>query len=273
MAQGLDPDVPLFTHEVEHLDHDELTLHPISDVHIGASGHHERRFKDKIDRIAKADESHRVLLLGDLADVAIKESVGFSYGARTPDEEQDFLIQALKPIAERVDLIIPGNHERRLIKTVGIDFTRQLAVHLGRPQAYRPATTVLRYKFAGRKFGKGDTLAARGLCEILAHHGRGGGRAVGSKIKSNLELRLIKPDCDIYVSGHTHERAVVTKKLVSGWPPRAKLQRFCSTGCFLGTEMYSMNQAYEPAVIGAPVIRVWVKSAGARYDLEHSVEA
>jgi len=244
-------DQPFFTQQIK-LKHKSFTIHPISDVHVGAHNHHSKEFKERLKMIEESDDSHRVLLLGDLMDNATKDSVGFSYGAMPPQEELELLVGLLKPIADRVDLIIPGNHERRSQdRGVGMDLSANIAALLGRPDTYRPACTVVQYRFDKRKTGQHRTFL-----EVLCHHGTGGGRKPGGKINRASDLFVLKPDVDICLSGHTHETATRVEKVWTGFPPKVKRRYVVITGCWLGSEQYSKDAAYPPSVEGSPTIYV-----------------
>lgn len=229
-----------------------FTLHPISDVHVGAHNHHRDQFIEKLKKIASSDSTHRIVLIGDLMDNAIRDSVGFSYGATPPQQELETLVELLIPVKDRIDLLIPGNHERRSQdRTAGLDVSAQLAALLGRPEIYRPACTVLQYRFNKRKSGQHRTFV-----EVLCHHGTGGGRKPGGKINRATDLAILKPDVDIVLMGHVHETATRVEKVWTGFPPTAKRRYIIITGCWLGSEQYSKDAAYPPSVEGAPVIQI-----------------
>lgn len=248
---GIPKDQPFFTQEAE-VKEKSFILHPISDVHVGAEAHHDKAFKAKLDYIKDHPRNHRILLLGDLMDMSIKESVGFRYGAVTPQQELERMVELLEPVKDRIDLIIPGNHERRTLdRTVGLDVSAQLAALLGRPGVYRPACTVIRYKFNQKK-----DKNYRCNLEILCHHGIGGGRQPGGKINRASSLAVLKPDVDICLMGHVHENAARVEKVWTGFPPKVKRRYVVITGCWLGSEQYSKDAAYPPSVEGAPVIKI-----------------
>lgn len=266
---------PFATREVRLVECDELYIHPLSDIHVEAHAHEREALLEKVQEVKEAGENHRILLLGDLADIAIAGTPSFAHGARTPDEALASLEEIFEPVASQIDLMIPGNHERRTKKAAGLDFLSQLAARLRIPDVYRPLATVVRYGFYGRQSRnrKGETyLTPRAHLELYCHHGYGGGRRSGSKLNKAIELRLQKSDADVYLMGHVHEQIGKVGRCVAGWPPRSKEQRFVITGCYLGSESYAINQAYEPVAVGSPVVRAWVYIQADRYHLRTRVE-
>lgn len=230
----------------------QFTIYPLSDVHIGAHAHADRRFKERVSFIAAQDQSHRVLLMGDLMDNATRSSVSFSYGATTPQQELDRLVDVLGPIADRIDLVIPGNHERRSAdRGDGLDVTAQLTALLGIPKVYRKQASVIRYQFNKRK-----DKYYRTSVELLCHHGTGGGRKHGGKVNRVSDLKLLKADCHCYLMGHVHHTSTHVETTISRWPPRPLRQLFIITGAWVGSEQYASDAAYPVPSIGAPIIHV-----------------
>lgn len=253
-------ETPIFTQEIR-LKERGFVLHPLSDVHIGASGHNKKALEQKVKMITDAPPNHRVLLLGDLADMAIIGSKGQKHGGISPQKELDMLVEVFKPIAERIDLIIPGNHEARMSKACGVSYTQMLAALLGVPDAYRPGATVIRYNMgenrSSTKMKKYGTYSVK----IFAHHGYGGSRKAGGKINKLLDLKEMYSDSDVYLMGHVHDLISRVGTHTYGWPMKTKRQYFVVTGCYLGgegvrMEGYAMNMGYSPSAVGTPVIVV-----------------
>lgn len=243
-------ELPFATREVAIDGAKQLVIHPLSDVHIGAERHDAKRLRDRLNEIKQAGEHHRVLLMGDLADTATPISKHYQPGAKTPQEELDSLVATFKPIADRVDLIIPGNHEERLLK-VGLDLTAQFAALIGRPDAYRPLPTLLRYLF--RKDVRDDrTQSYRAKAEIYVHHGYGGGRNAGGKLDKVKALALQKPDAHVYLMGHVHTHATDMDEVPIGWPPKRRRRLYVITGTYQDSEAYAIKQNFPPGAVNSP---------------------
>ena len=68
------------------------------------------------------------MLNGDLMNKAIKTSKSDSYKEKmTIEQEQDFLVELLKPIKNKILYMVQGNHEYRTSITSGIDPLRYVA--------------------------------------------------------------------------------------------------------------------------------------------------
>jgi len=246
--------IPMGTREVK-IDAKELVIHPLSDIHIGASAHDYRKLKARVDLIAKAGSNHRILLLGDLADIAIKSSVSFSHGALTPEDELEDLVRVFEPVADRIDLIIPGNHERRIHREVGLDYTRQFAALLRIPKVYRSSMTLLQYSYykrAKKPTDKNKTYYCK--AKVLCHHGYGGGRTSGAKLNKIADLAKIVPDAHVYLMGHVHDKVAKIDAIYLGYPPEKLERAFVITGCYLDYEAYAMDFAFTPPSTGSPTI-------------------
>lgn len=60
-------------------------------------------------------------LCGDLADYGLKNSKTNVYKAvMQPKEQQEYVYELFKPIAEKIVSAVPGNHEERITKEVGL---------------------------------------------------------------------------------------------------------------------------------------------------------
>lgn len=231
---------------------DEIVLHPISDVHIGAEKHRADLLKAKLAEIMAAGENHRILLLGDLADTSAPlVSKFYQPGDASPQTELELLVKAFKPVADRVDLIIPGNHEERLLK-VGVDLTAQFAALIGRPEKYSPLPTVLRYSFKKRR----GEESYRARAEVFCHHGYGGGRKEGNHLNRVKELALQKPDCHVFIMGHVHGHSSTWDEVPLGWPVKKRRRVYAITGTYLGGGGYDIKMNLPPSAVGSPRIRL-----------------
>jgi predicted phosphodiesterase len=238
-------------------DFERIKITPFSDVHIGATHHDEPKFVKAIEQIKADGPSHRVLLLGDLADVITMNSVAATLGATTPQEEWDMLVETLHPIREHIDLAIPGNHERRAFRDSSWDFTRTLMQAVGVPGVFRSGVSQITYNL--------KTVTARGLC----HHGHGGGRKPGAKLNRVSDLSQIVADADFVLMGHTHDQmARVGCTWMHAEPGKVRLHPtlYVITGCYLGGEQgmepYAADAAYPPSWTGSPPLFIGDRGDG-----------
>lgn len=95
----------------------------------------------------------------------------------------------------------------------------------------------------------------RASCQIVAAHGKCGGKLVGTSINSVADLKQILPSADIYLMGHSHDRGcwpTVILDVRQGGNGSSVLtsqrQWLCRTGSFL--------RSYQPGVSSYPVSRL-----------------
>lgn len=251
-----DDNVELATAEVALPDEKEIYVHALSDIHIESPTFRKKAFMARLAELRRSGPNHRILLLGDLSDAAIASSKGFYHGARTPEEALEELLSAFKPLADRVDLIIGGNHERRIERVAGLSLPKLFAALLGQPHTYRSGPTVLRYCLnqppSKRKIN-GYSCSAKLYC----HHGYGGGMRPGSSVNRIEDLAKSVPDADLYFMGHVHRRNVMQDCVYSGWPLREHRRTFVVTGTYQGHEHYAQEMGLTPQLAeGPPVVRI-----------------
>jgi len=112
-------------------DLEEVKLIPLGDVHLGAATCEVDKFLKTIDYIKESGSL--VVLMGDLAECASKHSVGAGWVEQTisPQTQLDALEEALTPIADQTLVLLDGNHEHRIWKQTGLQFSKILARLLG----------------------------------------------------------------------------------------------------------------------------------------------
>ena len=178
---------------------DRAEIYPLSDLHIGdkyADLNLFRKFRDHV----LAAENRFIVCIGDLANNAVKSSVSNVYNETiSPREQRKWLKENLAPLADRIVVMVGGNHEERSLKDTDTDITEELADSLRIPKAYRSNEAVVKVTL-----GKGYN--GKKICYLLyCIHGTGGGKKPGASINNMLDLGL-SIDCDIYIMGHTHKK-------------------------------------------------------------------
>ena len=251
-----DESVELAVAEVQLPDERDLYVHALSDIHIESPTFRKKAFQAKLAELRGSTANHRIILLGDLIDAAIASSKGFYHGARTPEEACEELLQAFGPLADRVDLIMGGNHERRIERVAGISLVKVFAALVGRPAQFRGGPTVLRYAFNQTASKKGTQEFSQ-RAKFYCHHGYGGGMRPGSSTNRVEDLAKSVVDADVYLMGHVHRRAVFQDCVYSGWPLREHRRTFVITGTYQGHEHYAQEMGLTPQLgEGPPVIHL-----------------
>lgn len=230
--------------------HGEVVLYPFSDVHrfsqacdVGAWTRFLKKARAELD----ANPKTLFLCLGDSDDMLSRKERRWWLCGELHDQSReeideyvrkklDVLVEELRFMTGHLIGFVPGNHywqfadgstsddyvARRLKAPVLGDLSYiLLLVNVGRSGAER--------------------------IDIVAHHGRAGGKLVGTSISQVDDLRKVFPTADLYLMGHDHQRGAwptstldVLDNRRPGKPPRLRQKRqyLCRTGSFL--------RAYEP---------------------------
>lgn len=101
--------------------------------------------------------------------------------------------------------------------------------------------------------------------EIVAHHGKAGGKLIGTSINQVGDLRTIFPGADLYIQGHDHQKGawpvscLAVRRASRGDEHLAlaqKEQYLCRSGSFLRAyqpdrSSYAVGRLLRPACLGA----------------------
>lgn len=186
MFNDLDIIVKTFPYE-----QDVLRVYAIGDVHVGSEEFNEKAIKKKIE-IIKDDPYGVVSLCGDLGDYGLKNSKTNVYKATMqPREQQTYIYELFEPIADKIISAVPGNHELRMTKEVGLCPLYDLCVLWGCEDVYRENLAIVKLQF-GNIRGRNKRTQFVG---ITTH---GSTRNKHKKFISGFD------GIDFAVSGHTH---------------------------------------------------------------------
>lgn len=226
-------------------DAEEVKLVPLGDAHLGSPTCEVDKFLGTIDYIKESGSL--VVLMGDLAECASRHSVGAGWVEQivTPQSQLDALHEVLAPIADQVLVLLDGNHEFRIWKETGLQFSKILATLLGVKYGGYSCFIKLRV----RKFN------------YVIHAQHGSSNAWYPHTKLTAAMRTAQhTDADVYLYGHTHE-------LLSLKVPRRHLELrsrtvvrekkyFVLTGGFLGYEnSYAQRKNMYPTQTGVAKIK------------------
>jgi len=240
-------------------DREFINLYGLSDVHLGSPYADIKQAKRFIEKIRR-DPNGVAVLLGDLADSTIKNSVGNVYkSVMSPQEQIEQAGEMLDPIKDKILAAIEGNHERRIIKEVGVSPTKLIVTGLGLDvkKIYSDNAFVLFLCYANMCRG-----GKRVCFSIFAMHGAGGGRKMGGKVNrmADMQSSII---ADVYISGHTHQQVAFPREIYIADTMKSALvpvrSLFVNSGAFLGWGGYGIEQGYPPSVVGAPYIKLWAE--------------
>lgn len=172
----------------------EITIIPIGDNHFGHKACNLELLGAQIKYIATHKDCYTILL-GDLAEIATKTSIGQgSYGQYIGSEDQlRLLYKILKPLADAGKILgaVVGNHEVRAMNV--LDFNPMSAICERLEVPYLGYQGYLVLDVGGHKHS------------VMVFHGKGGSSTPAGKLNAMYKLRDIAT-VDLYLVGHTHTK-------------------------------------------------------------------
>lgn len=178
-----------------------LRIYAIGDVHVGAETFNESAIRKKLKHIQE-DRAGCLVLVGDLGDFGLKNSKTNTYRAtEQPAQQIEHIYELFKPVADKIVACVPGNHEERLVREVGICPLYDLCVRWGIEDVYRENLAIVKLIFGSKQ--KGRQFSFWGS---VSH---GSTRNKGRRFAMQID------GTDFHISGHTHE---------SEYAPRGKIR-------------------------------------------------
>lgn len=239
-------------------DFDSIHILTLADTHIGDIHSDFNKLREQLDWVA-AEPNRFIILNGDLVDMAVRASIGDIYSQNLmPMQALEQCVKIFSPYKDRILAVQPGNHELRIWKTDGIDFTQLLCHQLQIGDRCSNASTLLFIRFGEHKGN--DRQHGRPICyTIYCVHGSGGGKKEGGKINRLAELAAII-DADVYVHSHTHLPAVFKEGFYRVSAANSSVARvdklFVNTSAFLEYGGYGELQSFKPASLDTPIIHL-----------------
>ena len=245
----------------------------IGDIHRGNPWMDEDRLYKTINWVQEND--CYVILMGDYGEAINAKDPRHDYNAldgryATPDTQYRKTIEDLTPIKDKILFLLEGNHEANFWRRNNHNYADQVAHGLGVP--YTGISAYLLFKFY-RKTGKSYD---RRTFETYAHHGWAGGRTAGYQVKTIHDLNNIFPNAHMYIMGHNHQLGEALPKTHLYIDKRTEqirefTQHFFFTGSYIkghekGKGSYVEARAYQPTMIGSPVIEVQPNRVDTHYD-------
>lgn len=242
--------IPVIHRDYSHLD--GMYVYPLGDVHKGARGHQASRWRQWVDYLVNTPHTS-MIGTGDMINAAILGSKSDVYDeTMTVGDAKREIREELRPLAEqnRLDLLMPGNHEERVTRAIGdcpiLDICESLDVN------YAADAALLVYRVGQVEY------------EVYVRHGTGNGQSMATLKKGASVARA-----DVYITGHTHQTQATADDLLvrNGDALERRHRYYIAAGCFLGIESYAVKRGYPPSRIGAP--RLWLD--GTRWDVHASI--
>lgn len=183
----------------------DITIIPISDVHLGSPECMEQKFISFIDTVAKTPNVYLVLG-GDLIDNGTRSSVSDIFKATmSPSQQKKEMANILASVKDRILCFVPGNHERRSGKDADDDPVYDIAAKLDLENLYRENIAFIKIQMGkerGEVGAKGDNCPTY---IIAITHGAGGGIYTGAAVNRNERFGYVVDGLDALIVGHTHK--------------------------------------------------------------------
>ena len=182
----------------------DITIYPISDVHLGSLEHNEDEWKKFIEKIQNEPNSY-IILAGDLMNNSTRSSVSNIFDeVMRPRTQKKKLIEYLSPIKDRILCAVSGNHERRSIKDADDDPMYDIMVKLDLEDLYRQNIAFMKIQI-----GKATGVNGRSTTyTFVVTHGAGGGIFTGAAVNRNERFSNVIDGLDCLIVGHTHKGTV-----------------------------------------------------------------
>ena len=260
-----------------------------SDFHIGNKGFNQKRLVDDLNDAVGIGA--RILIIGDTMECISVSDKRFQSSVIPKSMRSDYLInetvgktiEVLAPFAANIDLITPGNHEAKFLKTTNFDPVKmlvdQLQTQYKSPVQYGSYHGFLQYVWKDHQHPKRTKVYT-----ILHTHGPAKGSG-GAKSKGVLEVSAMMAnwEYDLLIFGHNHYRWVVPDTKIGVTARGRKYSReikHVRSGCYLdfydqdesSISTYDEVSTSPPRVIGGAYVRF--RFAGPNNEvLEHWAEA
>ena len=187
----------------------KLTIAPLFDVHFGNAAHKHEKFLGYL-RWIKETPGVYAILGGDLMETALDDGRGMSYDqSSNPQTQLDTMTQLLAPIAHKILVSVPGNHEDRVYKKTGIDVAQVLAERLKVPYFTGPVTMSL--------------VANTYKWTFYIFHGYGNSQTKGGKANMAARPKNWTGLVHFFVSGHVHDCIATSETVVIEDPLNCRL--------------------------------------------------
>lgn len=198
------PDFEMIVHKFP--DRKDITIIPISDVHLGARECMEREFMAFIDSVA-ANPNVYLVLGGDLINNATRSSVSNIFEeTMRPAEQKKQMAKMLAPVADKILCAVSGNHERRSGKDADDDPMYDIMCKIDREEVYRENIAFVKIQF-GETERDGVRTAGkdRPTYVLTVNHGNGGGIMTSGAVLRGERFGYSMDGVDALIFGHTHK--------------------------------------------------------------------
>jgi len=232
-----------------------LEIVAMGDLHVGSSECDLELIKKTIKKIKKRNA--KCILLGDLADVGLRESPGTSVyeNNMNPAQQLETLVNIFQPIKHNILGSIIGNHDWRIEKTAGICFMKIFCDRLGINYGRFQMMNIIR--------------VGKQKYSIFSIHGSANAMTTEGRINS-FKKQLDTIESDIFTFGHTHDitHKRFCKRVISGKKILEKEQHMILCGNFMNYGGYAEMKGLPVQHKGCPLIKLYPNTHKVEVKLE-----
>lgn len=232
-------------------DADSIELMHMADFHVGDEHCDLDMIRSAVSWLI-AKPNRYANIVGDLLNLATKNSVSHNYGDMSVKDARRLLTGILEPAKERILCVLRGNHDYRSEKEVGDDLCEVICATLGLPYYEDECFQHLSF---GEHYNYHKQVS---YCGYLTHGKAGGGKRPGGTLNAVEDLNRIVAGMDYYVQGHSHKPIVYPGVQ---WVPDMKSSRivevktfYVSVGGALDRGGYPVRGALPPLAKVFPVL-------------------
>ena len=195
------PDFEMIQHQF--LGGHDITIIPVSDVHLGSPECMEQEFIKFIETVKETPNVY-LILGGDLIDNGTRSSVTNPFRATmSPSVQKREMANILAPVRDRIICMLPGNHERRSGKDADDDPCYDIAAKLDLENLYRENIAFIKIQLGLEGH---DCAGFQRPCYMLTVvHGSGGRILTGGAVNRSERFGYVIDGADALILGHTHK--------------------------------------------------------------------
>lgn len=185
----------------------DITIVPISDVHLGSPECREQEFIAFINKVKDTPNVY-LILGGDLIDNGTRSSVTNPFRATMPPSQQKKeMANILSEVRDRILCFVPGNHERRSGKDADDDPVYDIAAKLDLEHLYRENIAFVKIQMGIKEHESGAVTngSFRPTYMFVVTHGAGGGILTGGAVNRGERFGYVIDGMDALIVGHTHK--------------------------------------------------------------------
>lgn len=182
-------------------ENNDIDIVPVSDVHLGASEHMQRKWELFCMGILEKPNTY-ITLGGDLINNATKSSVSNIFEeTMRPSEQKKIMAKMLEPLRDRILCAVSGNHERRSLKDADDDPTYDIMCKLDLEHLYRENMAFVKIQMGNvKKYREKNPTYI-----LVVTHGAGGGIYTGGSVNRNERFGYVLDGADCLIVGHVHK--------------------------------------------------------------------